>query len=140
VKPDNRINEIGKTKAVVEKRENADGKHGGQNFEKPRKIIVRFDRRPDENQKQADKQKDVKFSDAIFFRHFIDKRLDFENENNLNYEITINDLQSKVLNFMPIIKIELTVIAPVERVFDLARCIDLHEERCQSTRKKRLAA
>lgn len=28
---------------------------------------------------------------------------------------------------MPIIKIELTVIAPVERVFDLARCIDLHE-------------
>jgi len=28
---------------------------------------------------------------------------------------------------MPIIKIELTVNAPVERVFDLARCIDLHE-------------
>ncbi len=28
---------------------------------------------------------------------------------------------------MPIIKIELTVDAPVERVFDLARCIDLHE-------------
>jgi len=28
---------------------------------------------------------------------------------------------------MPIIKIELTVNAPLERVFDLARCIDLHE-------------
>ncbi len=28
---------------------------------------------------------------------------------------------------MPLIKIELTVNAPVERVFDLARCIDLHE-------------
>lgn len=29
---------------------------------------------------------------------------------------------------MPIIKIEVDVNAPVERVFDLARCIDLHEE------------
>ena len=28
---------------------------------------------------------------------------------------------------MPIIKIETTVKAPLERVFDLARCIDLHE-------------
>jgi ligand-binding SRPBCC domain-containing protein len=29
---------------------------------------------------------------------------------------------------MPIIKIEIAVNAPVERVFDLARCIDLHEK------------
>lgn len=28
---------------------------------------------------------------------------------------------------MPVIKIEIEVDAPVERVFDLARCIDLHE-------------
>ena len=28
---------------------------------------------------------------------------------------------------MPIIKIEFRVSAPIERVFDLARCIDLHE-------------
>lgn len=28
---------------------------------------------------------------------------------------------------MPVIKIEIEVNAPVERVFDLARCIDLHE-------------
>jgi ligand-binding SRPBCC domain-containing protein len=29
---------------------------------------------------------------------------------------------------MPIINIEITINAPIERVFDLARCIDLHEE------------
>jgi ligand-binding SRPBCC domain-containing protein len=28
---------------------------------------------------------------------------------------------------MPIIKIEFFIVAPIERVFDLARCIDLHE-------------
>lgn len=28
---------------------------------------------------------------------------------------------------MPVIKIEIAVNAPIERVFDLARCIDLHE-------------
>lgn len=29
---------------------------------------------------------------------------------------------------MPVIEIELEIDAPIERVFDLARCIDLHEE------------
>ncbi len=29
---------------------------------------------------------------------------------------------------MPIIKLEITINAPIERVFDLARCIDLHEK------------
>lgn len=29
---------------------------------------------------------------------------------------------------MPIIKLETTINAPIERVFDLARCIDLHEK------------
>src|SRR5687768_218229 len=29
---------------------------------------------------------------------------------------------------MPVIKLEITINAPIERVFDLARCIDLHEK------------
>ncbi len=37
---------------------------------------------------------------------------------------------------MPIIKIELTVNAPVERVFDLARCIDLHEATMSKHKEK----
>ena len=37
---------------------------------------------------------------------------------------------------MPIIKIELTVKAPVERVFDLARCIDLHEATMSKHKEK----
>jgi ligand-binding SRPBCC domain-containing protein len=37
---------------------------------------------------------------------------------------------------MPIIKIELAVKAPVERVFDLARCIDLHETTMSKHREK----
>ena len=37
---------------------------------------------------------------------------------------------------MPIIKIELTVDAPVERVFDLARCIDLHEATMSKHKEK----
>jgi len=37
---------------------------------------------------------------------------------------------------MPIIKIELTVNAPAERVFDLARCIDLHEATMSKHKEK----
>ncbi len=37
---------------------------------------------------------------------------------------------------MPLIKIELTVNAPVERVFDLARCIDLHEATMSKHKEK----
>jgi ligand-binding SRPBCC domain-containing protein len=37
---------------------------------------------------------------------------------------------------MPIIKIEIEINAPIERVFDLARCIDLHEETMSKTGEK----
>jgi len=37
---------------------------------------------------------------------------------------------------MSIIKIELTVNAPIERVFDLARCIDLHEATMSKHKEK----
>jgi ligand-binding SRPBCC domain-containing protein len=37
---------------------------------------------------------------------------------------------------MPSIVIEIEVKAPVERVFDLARCIDLHEETMAKTNEK----
>lgn len=40
---------------------------------------------------------------------------------------------------MPIIKIEIIVDSPPERVFDLARCIDLHEETMQQTGEKAIA-
>lgn len=40
---------------------------------------------------------------------------------------------------MPIIKIELTVNAPVQRVFDLARCIDLHEKTMSKHNEKAVA-
>ena len=40
---------------------------------------------------------------------------------------------------MPIIEIEFIVNAPIERVFDLARCIDLHETTMSKHREKAVA-
>lgn len=40
---------------------------------------------------------------------------------------------------MPVIKIEIEINAPIERVFDLARCIDLHEESMSQTNEKAVA-
>lgn len=40
---------------------------------------------------------------------------------------------------MPIIKIETRINAPIERVFDLARCIDLHTESLSKTKEKAVA-
>ncbi len=40
---------------------------------------------------------------------------------------------------MPIIKIETIVNAPIERVFDLARCIDLHEQTMAKHKEKAIA-
>lgn len=40
---------------------------------------------------------------------------------------------------MPIIKIETEINAPIERVFDLARCIDLHTESLSHTEEKAVA-
>jgi ligand-binding SRPBCC domain-containing protein len=37
---------------------------------------------------------------------------------------------------MPVIEIEIEINAPIERVFDLARCIDLHEESMAKTDEK----
>jgi ligand-binding SRPBCC domain-containing protein len=37
---------------------------------------------------------------------------------------------------MPVIKLETKITAPVERVFDLARCIDLHTESMGRSREK----
>lgn len=37
---------------------------------------------------------------------------------------------------MPIIEIEFEINAPIERIFDLARCIDLHEETMSKTNEK----
>ena len=37
---------------------------------------------------------------------------------------------------MPVIEIEVEINAPLERVFDLARCIDLHEESMSKTNEK----
>ena len=40
---------------------------------------------------------------------------------------------------MPIIKIEMKINAPIERVFDLARCIDLHTESMSNSKEKAVA-
>src|SRR5437868_4022865 len=40
---------------------------------------------------------------------------------------------------MPVIEIEIEINAPIERVFDLARCIDLHEKTMSKTREKAIA-
>jgi len=40
---------------------------------------------------------------------------------------------------MPIIKIEMKINAPIERVFDLARCIDLHTESMSDSKEKAVA-
>jgi ligand-binding SRPBCC domain-containing protein len=40
---------------------------------------------------------------------------------------------------MPKIKLETTIHAPIERVFDLARCIDLHEDSLSHTNEKAIA-
>lgn len=40
---------------------------------------------------------------------------------------------------MPIIKIEMKINAPIERVFDLARCIDLHTESMSKSKEKAIA-
>ena len=40
---------------------------------------------------------------------------------------------------MPVIKIEVEINAPIERVFDLARCIDLHEETMSKTNERAIA-
>ena len=40
------------------------------------------------------------------------------------------------MKIMPVIEIEIEVNAPIERVFDLARCIDLHEETMSRTNEK----
>lgn len=40
---------------------------------------------------------------------------------------------------MPIIKIETEIKAPIERVFDLARCIDLHTTSMAQTKEKAVA-
>src|SRR5689334_4165922 len=37
---------------------------------------------------------------------------------------------------MPVIEIEVEIKAPIERVFDLARCIDLHEETMSRNNEK----
>lgn len=37
---------------------------------------------------------------------------------------------------MPVIKIEIEIKAPIERVFDLARCIELHEETMSKTNER----
>ncbi|HEY8561177.1 MAG TPA: SRPBCC family protein [Pyrinomonadaceae bacterium] len=41
-----------------------------------------------------------------------------------------------MLKIMPVIKIEIVINAPIERVFDLARCIDLHEQTMAKTDEK----
>ncbi len=40
---------------------------------------------------------------------------------------------------MPIIKIEMKINAPIQRVFDLARCIDLHTESMSESKEKAIA-
>jgi ligand-binding SRPBCC domain-containing protein len=40
---------------------------------------------------------------------------------------------------MPIIKLQTTINAPIERVFDLARCIDLHQETMLKHKEKAIA-
>ncbi len=40
---------------------------------------------------------------------------------------------------MPIIKLEIQINAPVERVFDLARCIDLHEATMSKHKEKAIS-
>lgn len=40
---------------------------------------------------------------------------------------------------MPIIKIETKINAPIEKVFDLARCIDLHTESMSESKEKAVA-
>ena len=40
---------------------------------------------------------------------------------------------------MPVIEIEVRINAPIERVFDLARCIDLHEETMSKSGEKAIA-
>ena len=40
---------------------------------------------------------------------------------------------------MPIIKIEMKINAPIERVFDLARCIDLHTESMSESKENAVA-
>ena len=40
---------------------------------------------------------------------------------------------------MPIIKIEMKIDAPIQRVFDLARCIDLHTESMSNSKEKAVA-
>jgi len=40
---------------------------------------------------------------------------------------------------MPIIKIEMKIDAPIQRVFDLARCIDLHTESMSESNEKAVA-
>lgn len=40
---------------------------------------------------------------------------------------------------MPVIKLETIIRAPVERVFDLARCIDLHQETMLKHKEKAIA-
>lgn len=37
---------------------------------------------------------------------------------------------------MPIIKLKTTIVAPIERVFDLSRCIDLHEKTMAKHKEK----
>lgn len=41
--------------------------------------------------------------------------------------------------FVPVIKLETSINAPIERVFDLARCIDLHAESLSHTDEKAIA-
>ncbi len=60
---------------------------------------------------------------------------DFLLKMNLHHKSSI---QQKAKS-MPIIKIEMTVKAPIQRVFDLARCIDLHEETMLRHREKAVA-
>ena len=72
VQPDDCINEIGKAKLAVEKRENSDGEQRGRNFEKPGKIIVRLNRRPNQNAEQSDEQKNMKTTDGtVIFDHIL---------------------------------------------------------------------
>ena len=40
---------------------------------------------------------------------------------------------------MPLIKLKTIIIAPIERVFDLARCIDLHEKTMSKHNEKAIA-
>lgn len=44
--------------------------------------------------------------------------------------------KSLLIKIMPVIEIEIEIDAPIERVFDLARCIDLHEETMSKTNEK----